>query len=605
VWQPPAEALRPGRDVAFAVLLPRAAATQLNDRLDVQMPPRGSFMAVNYAHTDPERAAAVVNRIADQFVAVSAELKRVRLVEVRNILETQLEIARRNLEESEYELNNFLVQTITLPAQPATPVNPGTQETRTDVLSGFYDLKIDRDNVERDRLAIERSIADGAALSIDALSSIASVQQSPELSQALTELATKRAEMRSLLVVYTTEHRQVQRAAEDVRNLETQVIPQLARNLMVELDARMASMDGRINSTSAELREIPPRAIDEARYLRNKVIAENLYNLLRQRYENARLATETTTPDVSILSRATPAQFPSTDRRLLLLAVAIMGGLGAGVALAIVLELLDKRVRYPEQISNGMRLAILGAIPDLATRRLGFGSAPDRTELLEALRSIRLNMAHAHGAAGPVMITILSPGSGDGKTFLCSNVASNFAELGLRVLVVDGDTRRGTLHRVLEVERKPGLTDYLNRSATIEGVIRTTAVPGLDIIPCGTRAASAPELLSSPRMGDLLAEFRSRYDVVLVDSPPLGAGIDPLVLATATGNVVLVLRTGKTDRTVAEAKLAILDRLPVRVLGAVMNGISTDVAFRYYSYLPGYEIGEEELEGPERLLQPK
>jgi Mrp family chromosome partitioning ATPase len=106
-------------------------------------------------------------------------------------------------------------------------------------------------------------------------------------------------------------------------------------------------------------------------------------------------------------------------------------------------------------------------------------------------------------------------------------------------------------------------------------------------------------------MGDLLAEFRSRYDVVLVDSPPLGAGIDPLVLATATGNVVLVLRTGKTDRTVAEAKLAILDRLPVRVLGAVMNGISTDVAFRYYSYLPGYEIGEEELEGPERLLQPK
>lgn len=602
IWIPPAAALRPGREARIDVLLPRAAAVALQEELDVQMPLRSSFMAVNFATGSAERAASVVNAVADQFVAVSAELKRARLVELRNILESQLVYARANLEAAEFELNNFLVQTITLPSQPATPVNPGTQETRSDVIDGFFDQKIERDNVQRDREALERTLA--GALSIDAMNAIGSVRESPEMAQALSELTTKRADLRALLRVYTLEHRAAQTVAEDVRNLETRVIPQLGRNLLAELDVRIATMDAAINSTSAELREIPPRAIDEARYRRNTVIAENLYNELRQRYENARLATETSTPDVSILSRATPAQFPASDIRLLLLAFCAIAGVGAGIGIAILLEIMDKRVRYPEQISDGMHLPILGAIPDLTTRRLGFGSAPDKAELVEALRGIRLSLAHAHGAAGPIMVTITSPGSGDGKTFLSSNLAVNFAELGLRVLVVDGDTRRGTLHRVLNIDRKPGLTDYLTRSASLEDIVRPTSVPQLDVIPCGTRSARAPELLSSSRMGDLLAEIRPRYDVILMDSPPLGAGIDPLVLSTITGNVVLIVRTGKTDRELAEAKLAILDRLPVRVLGAVMNGISTDVAFRYYSYLPGYEAGQEESDDTDRLLQP-
>lgn len=605
MWSPPAHTLSAGRQVEFTVRLPREAALSLTNQLSVQLPGQGgSFMAVNWASNDPRLTTSVLNTIADQFVSVAAELKRARLVELRNILNTQLTYAQENLERAEFQLNNFLVQTITLPSEPATPVNPGTQETRNDVISGFFDLKIERDAMERDRGEILRALGGERAISLDAMASIEVVQESPELSQALAELTTKRADLRALLSVYTMEHTVAARAAADIANLEREVIPQLARNLISEMNARLEIMDGMINSRSAELREIPPRAIDEARYRRNVTIAENLYNELRERYENARLATETSTPDVSILTRASPAQFPASDRRLQVMLFMAVAGLGAGVALAILLELLDKRVRYPEQISDGMRLSILGAIPDLTTRRLGFGSAPDQAELLEALRGIRLSLSHAHGRAGPVMVTVTSPGSGDGKTFLSTRLAANFAELGLRVLLIDGDTRRGGIHRLMEVKRQPGLTDYLQRSATLEEILRPTALPQLHMIPCGTRSTFAPELLSSARMGDLLARIRGNYDVILVDSPPLGAGIDPLVLSTLTGNVIIVMRTGKTDRALAEAKLAILDRLPVRVLGAVMNGISTDVAFRYYSYLPGYETGQEEPDDPERRLQP-
>ena len=105
-------------------------------------------------------------------------------------------------------------------------------------------------------------------------------------------------------------------------------------------------------------------------------------------------------------------------------------------------------------------------------------------------------------------------------------------------------------------------------------------------------------------MGQLLAHIRSRYQVILFDSPPLGAGVDPLVLATATGNIVIVFRTLTTNKAVAEAKLAMLSQLPVRVLGAVVNGVRSEIGYRYYSYLPGYTSEDEEAGPSARLLEP-
>jgi len=135
-------------------------------------------------------------------------------------------------------------------------------------------------------------------------------------------------------------------------------------------------------------------------------------------------------------------------------------------------------------------------------------------------------------------------------------------------------------------------------------IVHQTNYPRLSIIACGTRRRNNPELLNSPAMPQLMATLRSSYDVILVDSPPLGAGVDPFVLGTLTGNMLLILRTGVTDRVYTEARLDMLDRLPVRVLGAVLNDVRASDAYGYYSvyaYLPGYEATEEQ-ETPARGL---
>jgi capsular exopolysaccharide synthesis family protein len=185
---------------------------------------------------------------------------------------------------------------------------------------------------------------------------------------------------------------------------------------------------------------------------------------------------------------------------------------------------------------------------------------------------------------------------------VASNLALSFADLRRRTLLIDADVRRGVLHRTLNTRRQPGLTDLLAGDISFEEALVASRHRGLDFIPSGTRMQDGPELLGQPQMRQLMEHVRSRYDVVIVDCPPFGAGVDPFILATLTGQLLLVLRTGSTNREMAGANLGMIDRLPVRVLGAVLNGIPRNQGvYRYYTYLPGYGV-EAEPKGAVRPL---
>src|SRR5690606_12312882 len=175
----------------------------------------------------------------------------------------------------------------------------------------------------------------------------------------------------------------------------------------------------------------------------------------------------------------------------------------------------------------------------------------------------------------------------------------SLGQSGRRTLLIDGDNRRGLLHRRLDVARRPGLTDVLMGKVALEdAIVRTKA--GFDLLPCGTRRSNAPELLASPQMTQLMMQLRGTYDALVLDSPPLGAGIDALILGSLAGTMALVVRTGLTDGALAEARLGDIGRLPVRMLGAVLNDVKASGAYRYYGYLPGYGAEDEsaDADGP-------
>jgi len=598
-WAPPS--LPAGRVFDFRLSSTRDAAVRLSALIENSpMPPDAAFLRISLTGTDPVDLATTVNVIANRYVEVATFLKRDKLTQVTQVLGAQLERSLSDLRQAENALETFKVNTITLPSdRGATPIASGLTETRDPVREAFFRLRLDVDSLQQEREAISRAIQGRTDTSLSllvALGTIPSVRNSPELSASLQLLADKRAEARQLRLAFGPGHVPLQEVVQTVSELETRTIPAQAREVLSSLDQRIRDLDQRISASGREMQQIPARVSEEARRERDVLIADNLYTALQAAYEQARLAELSAAPDVRVLDAAQVPNRPLKDQLLIVLVGGLVGGLGIGAALAILLDRFDKRIRYPEQVSQELGLEILGALPRLGQDRSGQPSAEDAAHLLEAIRSIRMNLGFAHGLAGPFVTTITSPGAGDGKSFFAANLARAFASTGRRTLLIDADTRRGVLHRSMGVSRKPGLLDFLSGLSKREEIVRAIGPMGIDFIPSGTRQSGGPELLGSQQMTQLLMALRTEYDAVIIDSPPLGAGVDPLLLASLSGSLVLVLRTGVTDRELAESRLTELKRLPIRILGAVLNDVRPGGVYRYYSYLPGYRAVDESAE---------
>jgi capsular exopolysaccharide synthesis family protein len=547
-WAPPAAALGRDRKIRFSVVTPREASAAL-----------------------------------------------IKLTILAATIQEQVQTTRADLERAENALESFRTSTITLPNE-GVPVAAGLLQTQPTVISNFFRQKIELEQLRTDRKALEDVLAKTQAgeLAVDAFQTIPAVRAAPDLTRALTELSNAEAELRALRNRYTDEYKPLRDLADRIAVIRQSTIPAYANALIAQLRNQEQALESQISTAAADIQKIPERTIMEQRLTREASSAAELFTNLQNRYEEAKLSLASAIPDVRVLVPAVAPSRPNRNRAPIIILIGFIAGLGGGVGLAILMDVLDKRFRYPEQVTDELGLSILGAVPAIRKKRDGPMNDEETSQVVEAFRTIRLNLAHSYGAAGPVLLTISSPGPGEGKSLVSSNLALSFADAGYQTLLVDGDIRRGELHRMFNVDRRPGLMDYLAGSCPVEDVVRPSGHRGLSVVACGTRRQQGPELLGSTAMTLFMADMKARFNVIIVDSPPMGAGIDPFVLSTATGHLLLVLRSGETDRALAEAKLKLLDRLPIRLLGAVLNDIrATEGAYKYYGYVYGYSAEED------------
>jgi capsular exopolysaccharide synthesis family protein len=600
-WVPARAHVPQDRPLEFRVMAPGDVRAQLAIDLRLQNPQiQGrldeTFLNISLRGSDRQKIAATLQAVIDRFEEVALELKTERLAAQSEILKEQLDTAASELAARESAFENFQITTATLPTDSrgaGAPVPTGLQQTNSTVFGNYFNLTTQKDELLRDRQAIERAVTNyrGRFGLVTALEVINSVKANSALNGAINEATQAEAQRRALEVTLMPAHTEVQRVIQYRDSLLITVIPGLAQTLVTEMSTRESDMESQMTSIAAELREIPARAIQSSQLQRQVAIADNLYRQLENNYQSSKLAEVTQVADMQVVDEPNVPFSPVSDTRRDLFLMILAGSLGLGLALAVLRDRIDPRVQYPEQVTAGMGLNILGAVPALRGGRLGSG---DMALAVEAFRSIQLSLTHAAADGGPITVTFSSPGASDGKSFITSNLAIAFADMGHRTLVIDGDVRRGSMHKLLGANHKPGLTDYLSGRVDRRAMLQETRYPLLHFIGCGSRQDGGPKLLGSPRMRNLMRDLRADYDVILVDSPPLGACVDPMILATLTRNLVLVVRSGSTDRTLAESKLDALDRLPVRVLGAVLNDVTQGGPYRYYSYVSGYEIIDDE-----------
>jgi len=591
VWLPEPADLKSGREVEFFVATPRTTSMALVRAVRASLPDDGNFLRISMSGGDPQRIARTLNAWADQFVASSIDLKKRNLLQFKHILADQLAIAERQLRAAEGELERFRVNTITLPSAPSTVAGPAGVSANP-VAIDYFQQRAALDGIRNDRIALERIIAEanGGPINSQAFLTLPTIlNNTPQLRTAIEELSSRQATLRTEQQYLTDANPRIKQLAEGVRVLEQETIPRIALGVLASLRAREPELNTLIAAGSRELRAIPSRSTDEMRLVRQLAASEHLYNTLKARYEEVSLTDAQTTPDLSVLDVAVPPLFPTSNDAPRLLFLAILASMGFSVGVALLRDRFDRRFRYPEQATNELGLTIAGTVPKFKANRRGEFAIETMSLAVESFRSLRLGLTYDFPSDGPIVLGVSSPGAGDGKSLVSSNLALAFASAGSRTLLIDGDVRRGSLHTTFDVPATPGLVEHLSGLASTETILKRTSSENLFVIPRGTRRSRAPELLVSEVMSRLVLDMRSRFDVVIIDSPPLVAGMDAYALGAAAGSMLIVLRPAVTNRKLAAAKLEVVDRLPIRLLGAVINAVpGRGGSYEYYGSDYGY-----------------
>ena len=318
---------------------------------------------------------------------------------------------------------------------------------------------------------------------------------------------------------------------------------------------------------------------------------------LLQSYENIRLAEAQSTSNIVVVE---PAQIPTIPVRPRTLQNTLLGtvvGLLLSMGIIFLIEYLDDRVRSPEQIDKLLKLPVVGLIARMtsgaASERAGLIAVREpRSPIVEAFRSLRTNIQFA-GVDRPIRtLLVSSAGPSEGKSTVAANLAVVMAQAGLKVVIVDCDLRRPTVHKKFDMPNRAGLTDVmLQDPGQWNGASQPTGVNNLSVVMSGSLPPNPSELLGSKRMQQFLAHLHKSCDMVIIDAPPLLPVTDALVLAPMTDGVVLVIDYGSTRIGEALQGKTQLDQSGARLLGVVMNKIPTGrrgYSYYYYYYNRDY-----------------
>src|SRR5881628_2933214 len=525
-----------------------AAITRLLNDLRVRPRMRTDIVDVTYSAPDPHFAQQVVNHVVDIFRSASAEAAQAGSRRRREFLEGQLKVNDSLLADAR--------QAVTAFRQRAGAY--GSREALAREQAGLAGVELQRQQLEAERRTDDSLLAAlrdrDSSVSRKALQTALAtpgVAASPSVTQLSTQLYQyERA--RDSLASRSTSHPDLPRLNHLIGSTEADLLHAVQGGIQ----SAMASLEGRItamNDLRARQQQLSTTEEEEARLTERVDNAQKVADELRVEYQKAKIAEAVTVGQVEIVDHAALPAKPAGIGLPEQIALGLLLGLMLGSGGAFLAERLGSTIAQRVQVEQ-LGMSVIGVITHLDRDGAETGmKSPDA--VVEAFRGLRLSLVNEYGAPGPLVITVTSPGSGDGKSFVSSNLSLAFAYAKQRTLLVDAVLRRGALHRVLNRRRQPGLTDFLAGDVARAPVLQTTSHTCLDFIASGTRRRDAPELLGSAAMADLVTSLRSTYDVIVLDSAPLGAGVDALALAKLAGNLLMVLRLGRTDRELTEAKL--------------------------------------------------
>ena len=327
---------------------------------------------------------------------------------------------------------------------------------------------------------------------------------------------------------------------------------------------------------------------------RNAERLQSLYDVVFNRLKEIDISFGIEPESVRIMDRATPASSPVTPRKLQSIFMAAIIGLGIGLALVFGLEYIDDSFRFPEEITQILGLPFFGLVPAVSwdpddLRSHVLANVDQKSGLAEAYRNIRSSLLFSAAENNVRVLAMTSAVPKEGKTTTCLNLAVSLAQAGARILLVDGDLRRGELHKFFGLEGGRGFSDILIGQAKPEAVIQRTGIPNLDMVATGPFPPNPAEIVLRPELQSFLEYAKRTYDRVIIDCPPVMAVSEAGILASMAEGVIVVVWAGQTSRKLALLAVQQLRERGARIMGCVLNNLDFQrVGYYYYSTYYGY-----------------
>jgi succinoglycan biosynthesis transport protein ExoP len=544
------------------------------------------LVEIAYVSTDPQFAALAATTLAEEYAQQNLDLRLETINKNLAWLGEEVVKQESKVTEAEAAMARYREKQNALSLEDRQNIVVARLNTLNDTVTRARTTRL-----QKEAMYHQLKDVDPKSDTADSYPMIATNQGVIEAKTRLNDLAADKAR---LLGRYLPGHPDLMKVEGQIESARAALVAQRARVIeSAKVEFRSAADEER--SFSAQLEGQKGAAMDLDRksgaYLVLQRQAETnrlVYQSLLQQQKELRVVSNSRTNNVQVMDRAEPPGGPFSPNARRDWFTAITAGLLVGLGLAFGMEYFDDTVKTPDDVAQRLRLPLLGLVPS-AGKRVPLLSEPVPHDFGEAFRSLRTSLVFTSGADGPRVIAVTSSQPLEGKTTTACNLGIVLALGGARVLLVDADMRRPGLHTVMGAQNEIGLSHLLVGQARVREAVQKTSAHNLFVISAGRIPPNPSELLTSDRMNTLLQNLQSGpFDWVIIDTPPVLAVTDAVIVARSVAGVVFVIGSEMTRRAHAERAIETLSAGKPKSIGAVLNRVDFERNKYYYSRYYGH-----------------
>jgi capsular exopolysaccharide synthesis family protein len=552
------------------------------------VPVKGTrLVEIVYSSPAPEYAANAANMVAREYVQQNLDSKLQNTNSTLDWLKGELDKQRKKVEDAERGMANYQE------GQNAMSLDD-RQNIVIDRLKSLNDAVTKAKTNRLQKEALHRQLGNVTAdtAGVDTFPGLAQNTTIQEIRQQLAQLNAEKAR---LLQTRTSNHPDVAKVDASIESANIRLKSETGK-ILASIGNEYRAALAEEQSLTVSLEEQKRQAIDLNRKNVNFSILQreaegerHVYNALLQQEKEMRVVSNSRANNVQLMDPAEVPGGPYTPNHGRDWLMALVLGLALGVAFAYTVEYLDDTVKIPDDVTRRLRLPLLGLVPAVAGSNVPVLLNPVPHDFGEAFRSLRTSLVFTNGTDGRRMIAVTSTQPLEGKTTTACNLAVALALGGSRVMLIDADMRRPGLHRTMGLQNEVGLSHVLTGQARVREAVQRTSEPNLYVMTAGRTPPNPSELLSSARMQNLVANLQAGpFDWVIIDTPPVLAVTDAVIVAPYVSGLVFVIGAEMTRRAHAERAIETIQSGRPNIIGAVLNRVDLNRNKYYYSRYYGY-----------------